>query len=96
MPAFYERDEQDVPRRWVGMTKDAIRTVAPRFCTRRMVREYVERMYEPAMQVPDAGKPDWLAKLAIKEMKIDWDVMSQKQAEWMDYWSQNIKGKGGK
>ena len=31
------------------MVKDAIRTVAPRFCTRRMVKEYVERMYEPAM-----------------------------------------------
>jgi starch phosphorylase len=53
VPAFYERDEQDVPRRWLGMVKDAIRTVAPRFCTRRMVKEYVERMYEPAMQVPD-------------------------------------------
>ena len=47
--AFYERDEQDVPRRWVGLIKEAIRTVAPRFCTRRMVKEYVERMYEPAM-----------------------------------------------
>jgi starch phosphorylase len=53
VPAFYERDEQDVPRRWIGMVKDAIRTVAPRFCTRRMVKEYVERMYEPAIQVPD-------------------------------------------
>ncbi len=53
VPAFYERDEQDVPRRWLGMVKEAIRTVAPRFCTRRMVKEYVERMYEPAMQVPD-------------------------------------------
>ncbi len=53
VPAFYERDEQDIPRRWLGMVKDAIRTVAPRFCTRRMVKEYVERMYEPAMQVPD-------------------------------------------
>jgi starch phosphorylase len=49
VPAYYERDEQDVPRRWVGIVKDAIRTVAPRFCTRRMVKEYVERMYEPAM-----------------------------------------------
>jgi iron(III) transport system substrate-binding protein len=50
----------------------------------------------PAMQVPDEGRPEWLTKLNIKEMKIDWDVMSQKQSEWMDYWSQNIKGKGGK
>ena len=51
VPAFYERDEQDVPRRWVGVIKEAIRTVAPRFCTRRMVKEYVEKMYEPAMGV---------------------------------------------
>jgi iron(III) transport system substrate-binding protein len=50
----------------------------------------------PAMKVPDAGKPDWLSKLTIKEMPIDWDLMGQKQSEWMDYWSQNIKGKGGK
>jgi iron(III) transport system substrate-binding protein len=50
----------------------------------------------PAMQVPQEGRPEWLAGLDLKEMKIDWDVMSRKQAEWMDYWSQNIKGKGGK
>jgi starch phosphorylase len=53
VPSFYERDERGVPRRWVGMVKDAIRTVAPHFCTRRMVKEYVERMYERAMQVSD-------------------------------------------
>src|SRR5712671_1955427 len=47
----------------------------------------------PAMQLPDADKPEWLAKLTIKEMKIDWDAMSAKQTEWMNYWAQNIKGK---
>jgi len=50
----------------------------------------------PAIQLSDADKPDWLAKLNLKEMKIDWDVLSRKQTEWMDYWSQNIKGKGGR
>jgi iron(III) transport system substrate-binding protein len=50
----------------------------------------------PAMQLPDAGKPEWLANLKIKEMKIDWDALSAKQDEWMNYWAQNIKGKGGK
>jgi len=48
----------------------------------------------PAIRLPDTDKPDWLAKLDIKEMKIDWAVLSQKQTEWMNYWSQNIKGKG--
>ena len=50
----------------------------------------------PAMNLPDANKPEWLAKLNIKEMKIDWDAMSAKQTEWMNYWFQNIKGKSGK
>jgi iron(III) transport system substrate-binding protein len=48
----------------------------------------------PAIQIPDSEKPEWLAKLDIKEMKIDWDLLGQKQTEWMNYWSQNIKGKG--
>jgi iron(III) transport system substrate-binding protein len=50
----------------------------------------------PAIKLSDADKPEWLAKLNIKEMNIDWNVLSQKQMEWMDYWSQNIKGKGGR
>jgi len=50
----------------------------------------------PAIQIPDAEKPEWLQKLNIKEMKIDWDLLSQKQTEWLDHWSQNIKDKGGR
>ena len=58
----------------------------------QLARDYYQI---PAMNLPDAGKPDWLVQLKLKEMKIDWDLLSQKQAEWMDYWSQKIKGKGG-
>jgi iron(III) transport system substrate-binding protein len=50
----------------------------------------------PAIELSDADKPDWLAVLNIKEMKVDWHLMSQKQTEWMNHWSQNIKGKGGR
>jgi iron(III) transport system substrate-binding protein len=49
----------------------------------------------PAMEVPDADKPEWLGRLNIKEMKIDWELIGQKEKEWIDYWSKNIKGKGG-
>jgi starch phosphorylase len=38
-----------VPRRWLATVKESIRTVAPRFSARRMVKEYVERMYAPAI-----------------------------------------------
>jgi glycogen phosphorylase len=50
VPAFYDRDGSSVPRRWLATVKEAIRTVAPRFAARRMVREYVERMYAPALE----------------------------------------------
>lgn len=50
VPAFYERGHDDVPGRFVACVKQAIRTVAPRFSTRRMVKEYVERMYLPALR----------------------------------------------
>jgi starch phosphorylase len=49
VPAFYDRDSSGVPRRWLGTVKEAIRTVTPRFAARRMVKEYVERMYAPAL-----------------------------------------------
>jgi starch phosphorylase len=34
----------------VAIIKESIRTVAPRFCARRMVKEYAERMYAPALE----------------------------------------------
>jgi starch phosphorylase len=49
VPAFYDRDASHVPQRWVAVVKEAIRTVAPRFSARRMVKEYSDRMYAPAL-----------------------------------------------
>jgi starch phosphorylase len=50
IPAFYDRDATQIPYRWVAIVKQAIRTVAPRFSARRMVKEYTERMYAPALE----------------------------------------------
>jgi len=50
VPAFYDRDRGQVPHRWMAIVKESIRTVAPRFSARRMVKEYVQRMYAPALE----------------------------------------------
>ena len=50
VPAFYERDTHDVPKRWLGFVRRAIMSVTPRFSARRMVKEYAEGMYRPAME----------------------------------------------
>jgi glycogen phosphorylase len=45
VPAFYDRDANRVPRHWLQLVKEAIRTTIPRFSARRMVKQYAEWMY---------------------------------------------------
>jgi len=52
VPLFYERSEDDVPSGWLSMVKESIQSIAPAFSTARMVKEYTQQMYLPAM----AGK----------------------------------------
>jgi starch phosphorylase len=54
VPAFYDRDAQGIPRRWVEIVRQSILTVLPHFCTRRMVKDYLRTMYVPAV---NATKP---------------------------------------
>jgi starch phosphorylase len=53
VPAFYDHDN-GIPRRWLSVVRQAIVTVAPRFSARRMVKDYVDTMYAPALR-PRAG-----------------------------------------
>ena len=48
VPSFYMRDREGVPHGWMRMVKESIRTLSPRFCTRRMMKEYIERSLTPA------------------------------------------------
>ncbi|HSC91932.1 MAG TPA: alpha-glucan family phosphorylase [Gaiellaceae bacterium] len=55
IPAFYERDQRGIPRRWVAMMRESVADVGARFNTGRMVAEYVERYYLPAHAAHGAG-----------------------------------------
>ncbi|MBI2860942.1 MAG: alpha-glucan family phosphorylase [Chloroflexi bacterium] len=48
VPLYYDRDRNGVPLGWMKMVKQSIRSVLAQFSTRRMLREYSERMYLPA------------------------------------------------
>jgi len=50
VPAFYDRDAAGTPHRWLAVVKESIRTVAPRFSARRMVKEYTSRLYAPSLE----------------------------------------------
>lgn len=50
VPAFYERDERNVPLAWVERMKHALKMGGERFTARRMLKEYVRDYYVPAMR----------------------------------------------
>lgn len=49
VPLFYERDRDNIPRGWISIMRESIRSNAPRFSTRRMLKEYTN-LYVAAME----------------------------------------------
>src|SRR5260221_11395538 len=47
VPSYYEPGDDGIPHRWIAIMKEAIRTCAPTFSMRRMVKEYTDRFYVP-------------------------------------------------
>jgi starch phosphorylase len=45
VPLFYERGEQGVPRQWVRRIKRSLSTIGPRFCSQRMLEDYLRVAY---------------------------------------------------
>lgn len=46
----------------------------------------------PAVEI--AEKPEWLAKLDLKPMDVDWDVIGKNETAWINHWNAEIKNKG--
>jgi starch phosphorylase len=50
VPLYYERDPKEISRRWLARVKESMKTIIPRFGTRRMLKEYIDRLYLPALR----------------------------------------------
>jgi starch phosphorylase len=55
VPAFYERDDRGIPTEWLRRMKHAMIVAAKTFTTGRMVKEYTERFYVPALRGATEG-----------------------------------------
>ncbi|MDD5369512.1 MAG: alpha-glucan family phosphorylase [Anaerolineaceae bacterium] len=50
IPLYYtNRSADNLPGEWIARIKESIRTLAPQFSMRRMVKEYVNTLYVPAI-----------------------------------------------
>jgi starch phosphorylase len=45
IPAYYQAEEDGTPFEWVRIMKESIKSVAPAFSSRRMVKEYIQKFY---------------------------------------------------
>lgn len=50
VPLYYSRDRDEIPRGWVEVMRESIRSNAPLFSTRRMVKEYTTNLYIKAIR----------------------------------------------
>jgi starch phosphorylase len=50
IPLYYDVSEDGVPRSWVKVMKNSIKSNAAKFSARRMVKEYIEKFYTRGLQ----------------------------------------------
>jgi glycogen phosphorylase len=50
VPEFYDRDAEGVPRAWLARIRRSMAVLTPRYCSTRMVHEYITKAYLPAAQ----------------------------------------------
>jgi starch phosphorylase len=81
IPTYYERDTAGLPQRWIEMMKSSISSLVPRFSATRMVAEYMEKRYGPALNDSRLLQADNYAKLyelnrLKNRIRENWDRIS--------------------
>lgn len=76
IPTFYDRGVDGLPREWIAIMKESIKTLSPVYNTNRMVAEYFEAIYNPA-------QIQWV-KLADNNME-----MARKMEKWKKFIREN-------
>ena len=50
IPLYYRVSADGIPEGWINVMKESIRSNAPLFSTRRMIKEYISKFYIPALR----------------------------------------------
>ena len=77
VPAFYERNHDRLPRKWIARMKSTLSVLCCRFNTHRMVREYTERFY-------------LVAHAKFAQLEADGGQRAKALAAWLDRRSRRL------
>ncbi len=79
VPTFYDRPHGELPTRWIAMMKASIKMSLNRFSSTRMVSEYYQSAYTPALEANADLRADDFARL--REAVVRNTVL---RAKWSD------------
>jgi starch phosphorylase len=72
IPQFYQRGVDNIPREWIARMKQCMRKLAPVFSTNRMVAEYTDKFYVPAIARGDnLGADNLKRSIALAHAKTN-------------------------
>jgi hypothetical protein len=77
VPLYYDRDLSGLPHGWIDVVKETIRSNAPMFSARRMIKEYIQQMYWQTARVIECPPylfdlvPLWFDKLTTSGTLMD-------------------------
>jgi len=63
IPCFYRRDENGIPRDWLGYMRESMAGLTTRYSSNRMLREYAEKYYLPLADAYRGRGADGAAEL---------------------------------
>ncbi|HET7482842.1 MAG TPA: alpha-glucan family phosphorylase [Actinomycetota bacterium] len=87
VPRFYDRSEGPVPRRWLERMKSSISSLGHYVGADRMLRDYVEQLYEPAAASASAiAAESWTKARELKSWK------ERIRHEWEDVRIADVSG----
>jgi starch phosphorylase len=79
IPMYYNRNERGIPTAWVAMVRASMADLTPRYSSNRMMREYVEKVYQPAAN-------------AYRRRTADGSRLARDLAKWQERLNENWKG----
>jgi alpha-glucan phosphorylase-like protein len=89
LPAFYDRNINGVPEKWVSYIKNTFAQVAPNFTTARMIKDYHDRFYGPQAERASrliASNFKLAKEIAIWKSQVSqvWDQVEVKNVQITD------------
>ena len=87
---FYDRNHNRVPENWVTYMKQSIKTIAGKFSTNRMVKDYTEKYYVNAIREYNKLASNYGAILDFKSWK-DKIISNWNNVEFLDINTTNLE-----